>query len=278
MFLRHSQVASMLTLGLILGAPLPGNAGNIFLSGHDPDFHAALGPSATGAQDIIQRGLDFVRSGNTAPILLLESGTDNITLGDHSDSEQGLIASGYTSGSTPGLHYVKLTAAQFATADLSLYSALFVPSDHGGTLTGSDLAALDGRAADIASYLAAGGGLIAFAEDGNRVPAPGSPQPQNYAFVPLSLTSGALEQAETGFKLTSFGVSLGLSASDINGNASHSFFSSTGGLSPVDFDSAGNVISLAGAVVPEPSTALLFAVGIVGISLQRRWRGAATRT
>jgi len=270
MYLRQSSVASMLAVGLILGAALPGSAGNIFLSGHDPDFHALLGPNATGAQDIIDRGLDFVRNGNSAPILLLESGTDNIALGDHSDSEQGLIASGYTSGSTPGNHYVKVTAEQFATADLSLFSALFVPSDHGGTLTGGDLAVLDGRAADIAAYLAGGGGLIAFAEDGDRVPPPGSPQPQNYAFVPLAPTSGALEQAETGFALSPFGASLGLAVSDITGNASHSFFSSTSGLSPIDFDAAGDIISIAGAVVPEPSTGLLFSAGIVVISLQRR--------
>jgi hypothetical protein len=268
----------MLTLALVFGVPLPGNAGNVFLSGHDPDFHALLGSNALGAQDLIERGLSFVRDGDPAPILLLESGTDNLALGDHSDSEQGLIASGYTSGSMPGNHYVKVSADQFATTDLSLYSALFVPSDHGGTLTGSDLAALDGRAADIAAYLAAGGGLIAFAEDGNRVPAPGNPQPQNYAFVPLSLTSGALGQAEAGFTLSPFGTSLGLASTDINGNASHSFFSTTGGLNPVDFDAAGDIISIAGTVVPEPSTALLVGLGLIVAVAALRRRNSVPRS
>ena len=270
MCLRHSRIAWLLTFGLIFGAPQLGHAGNVFLSGHDPDFHALLGSNASGAQDIIERGLDFVRDSNTAPILLLESGTENLALGDHSDSEQGLIASGYTSGSTPGNHYVKVSAAQFATTDLALYSALFIPSDHGGTLTGNDLAALDGRAAAIAAYLAEGGGLIAFAEDGDRVPAPGNPQPQNYGFVPLSLSSGALGQSEVGFLLSPFGASLGLAPTDINGNASHSFFSTTGGLNPVDFDAAGDIISIAGTVVPEPSTALLLGSGLMVVA--RMWR------
>ncbi|HME71254.1 MAG TPA: PEP-CTERM sorting domain-containing protein [Myxococcota bacterium] len=270
MYFRRSWTMSMLIVGLIFGVAVPGKAGNVFLSGHDPDFHALNGANALGAQDLIDKGLDFVRNGNAAPILLLESGTDNIALGDHSDSEQGLIASGYTSGSTPGNHYVKVSAAQFATANLSLYSAVFVPSDHGGTLTGSDLATLDGRAADIAAYLAAGGGLIALAEDGNRVPAPTNPQPQNFAFLPFSVTSGTLEQPETGYTLSPFGASLGLAASDINGNASHSFFSSTGGLSTVDVDAAGNIISIAGAVVPEPSTALLLSAGVLRLAVRRR--------
>src|SRR5215831_15647715 len=51
MCLRHSSIAWALTFGLIFGAPLLGRAGNVFLSGHDPDFHALLGSNASGAQD-----------------------------------------------------------------------------------------------------------------------------------------------------------------------------------------------------------------------------------
>src|ERR1051326_2724605 len=109
-------------------------AGSVFVTGHDPDFHSTQGPNTTGAINIIDQGLNFVRDGSTAPILFLESSTANNSLGDHVDSEAGLQASGYTPGNTSGNHYVKVDATQFASVNLSQYSAIFVPSDHGGSL------------------------------------------------------------------------------------------------------------------------------------------------
>jgi hypothetical protein len=130
-------------LGFVLTLTQTALAGNVFVTGHDPDFHASLGGNAIGAQNIISRALDFARNGNTEPILYIQSNTANNGLGDHTDSEAGLVASGYTAGNTPGNHYVKVNAGQFATASLADYSALFVPSDHGGSLTGDDLEAAD---------------------------------------------------------------------------------------------------------------------------------------
>ncbi len=130
--------------------------GSVFVSGHDPDFHAQNG-NTTGAQHIIDDALAFARNGNTNPILLVETNPNsNIALGDHLDSEQGLIASGYSAGTIPGNHYVRMSAAQFASADLTPFSAIFIPSDHGGSLTGNDLEALDARATDIISYINGG--------------------------------------------------------------------------------------------------------------------------
>ncbi|HEV2447571.1 MAG TPA: hypothetical protein VGS58_16690, partial [Candidatus Sulfopaludibacter sp.] len=83
-----------LALVLLGGVTTPLGAGQIFLSGHDPDFHASLGGNAAGAQTIIQDALAFARNGNTAPILLLETSTANNVLGDHTDSETGLMDSG----------------------------------------------------------------------------------------------------------------------------------------------------------------------------------------
>jgi hypothetical protein len=62
--------------------------GSVFVTGHDPDFHAVQGSNALGAQHIIEDALTFTRNGNTNPILLIESNLNNIALGDHSDSEQ----------------------------------------------------------------------------------------------------------------------------------------------------------------------------------------------
>src|SRR5262245_20333835 len=99
--MRRSFVDGAVALLARCVCPAVSEAGTIFVTGHDPDFHAAVGGNAPGAQHIIQLGLSYVRNGNTAPILVLQTNTTNIGLGDHTDSVQGLIASGYTAGNTP---------------------------------------------------------------------------------------------------------------------------------------------------------------------------------
>jgi hypothetical protein len=68
-------------------------------------------------------------------------------LGDHPDSEQGLIASSYQLEPRREITTQKLNATTFSGMSLatleSTYSAILVPSDHDGTLTEVDLAALD---------------------------------------------------------------------------------------------------------------------------------------
>jgi hypothetical protein len=265
--------------------PIPSLAGQIFLSGHDPDFHASQGLNAPGAQHIIQDSLTFARNGNTAPILLLETSTANLSLGDHADSEQGLIASGYSAASTPGNHYVKVSATQFATTNLSQFSALFIPSDHGGTLTGDDLKALIARSGDILNYLNAGGGLVAFAEDGMRTLSTTSPQPPNFGFLGAVLNASPLGQSESGFTLTAAGAALGLTTSDINGNASHNIFGSSAGFTVVDRDGSGNIVSLdfQGTLsIPEPSSLLMAATaaafGLAAWCCRRRRSASETPT
>jgi len=252
-------------------------AGSVFVSGHDPDFHATGGANTVGAQNLIDLALDFVRNGNNAPILFIQSNTANIGLGDHLDSELGLIASGYTAGSTPGNHYVKENATQFATENLSLYSAIFVPSDHGGTLTGDDLQALNARSTDIIAYVNAGGGLFALAEDGFHTAATDGSTPALFGFLPFLATSAPLTEFENGNTLSPFGVSLGLTPSDINGNFSHNIFTSTGGMTPVDFDAGGEILSLAtrrsigsGGVVPEAGSTILLLSLALGANLALR--------
>jgi hypothetical protein len=119
---------------------------------------------------------------------------------------------------------VTVNATAFATVDLSLFSAIFVPSDHGGTLTGNDLRALDNRGSrhhHVSEQRRRTGRL---AEDGDHQPCNTGPEPQLFGFLPFLVSSTGLKPGETGFTLSAFGTSLGLTVADINNNFSHNFF------------------------------------------------------
>ena len=96
------------------------------------------------------------------------------------------------------------------------------------------------------------------------------------------MTSAKKNQSEVGNTVTPFGASLGLTDNDVNGNASHNVFTSTGGMNVVDKDSQGQILSLGFygfispiGVVPEPGPMELSLVGGTAVYLFRRalrWR------
>ena len=100
--LRSAAVAaSLLAVGLTGAAPA--DAGSVFLTGHDPDFHATLGGNAAGAININTVAIDFVQDPGFNPFtamapkfLFVES---NIAPpAGHTVGKNGILASGYVEG------------------------------------------------------------------------------------------------------------------------------------------------------------------------------------
>ncbi|MGH9663233.1 MAG: hypothetical protein ACRD9L_02275, partial [Bryobacteraceae bacterium] len=98
--------------GKVLNVALPAGAwlsmaglccgGSIFLTGHDPDFHAIVGNNTAGAQHINQDAISFVTdpsfnpfaAGGIEKFLFVESSISPPA--GHVDGINGIIASGYT--------------------------------------------------------------------------------------------------------------------------------------------------------------------------------------
>lgn len=264
-------------LALSLWAAAPAAAGPVFLTGHDPDFHAQ---GSVGAQNLLNAGLSFVTGGaytnTTTKFLWVESFL--APTGGHLVGENGLNAIGLADGT----HYDWVDAAGFATANLSDYEAIAVASSFGGMLTQAELDALIAREADIATFVNAGGGLLALSE---CFPASSfcladtlvGPSPDLFGFLPVAVTSVATAPP---YGLTPAGAAMfpGLTNGDMN-DPTHNSFGVVGGLTVVDTDAngiattlAGNVRITGGGFVPEPATVSLLALSLIGLVAAQRSR------
>ena len=264
-----AAAASLLAL-----ASTSSKAGPVFLTGHDPDFHSQ---TSGGAQNLLNTALKFVTKGTykdgTHKFLWVES-TIAPPAG-HLVGENGLLAIGLTAG----LNFDTATGAQFATVDLSKYTAIAIASDFGGLLTSAEIGALNARSTDIKAFINGGGGLFAAAECGpgfsNCISDLVTSSDKLFGFLPITAVS---TDTVPPYSVTAYGASLGLTNGDVN-DATHNSFASAAGLNIVDLDHAGNPTTLAGNVqiggggfVPEPSSVATFGAGFVALAARARRR------
>lgn len=276
--MRIRDRLALLVLGVVAGlsAVQPVLAGSVFVTGHDPLWHSNFGGNAVGANNLATTGINFARNGSALPFLFIESKTVPVP-GGNAPTVPFLTSSlGFTEG-TDFIHMdgTDLSAlADFRTA-LNGYSAIWVASDHGGMLSAGELAFLNGHSADILDYLNAGGGLFAEAESNATGMIGGTPR---FGFLPFLVSSTDFQTPESGNTVTPFGAGLGLVNTDVNGNFSHNFFASTGGMNPVDLFNGDPKMPLSLAFrgqigvtgVPEASTVLLLGAGLVCLCVVRR--------
>jgi hypothetical protein len=262
--------------GLTIAIAGPATAGSVFVTGHDPIWHANFGGNTVGARNLARTGIEFARNGSTLPFLFIES-TLAVPSGNAYTLPFLTSALNYAAADFVAMNAAALAALPNFRTALNSYSAIVVTSDHGGMLSAGELGFLNAHAADILDYVNAGGGVYAEAESNATGMIGATPR---YGFLPFLVSSTSFQAAETGNTVTAFGAGLGLVNSDVNGNFSHNFFSSTGGMNPVDLFNGNTQMPLTlafrgqltpGGVAPEPGTVLLLAIacGLLILTLRR---------
>lgn len=217
--MRRATFGAVLALAVLAGLSWfsPASAGNIWLTGHDADFHCAFGAQCNH----FGIALDFARQDapdKTKPLLFLDSGTE---LGSAAGSAVAK-ARNTVEGAGVAFPFVVMdpTDAGFAALPLTTasFSAIVIASDStcgGCDNNAADIAAINARTADITDFFNAGGGLVYFSGAANR--------DTYYDSVPIPATAVSVSPP---FSLTPDGVALGLlDPSDTDCCATHNSFS-----------------------------------------------------
>ena len=270
------RLLSALAVSAALAFASSANAGLVYLTGHDPDFHSQ---DAIGGKNQLNVALNYVTGGSynngTTKFLWVESNLPATS--GHRIGFDGLAAIGVGAGNVD-----RVNAAGLAGVNFGAYSAIVVASTFGGMLTSAEINALIARSGDIANFVNAGGGLAAFAEcfqtavcDGSNTAAPTT----LFGYLPITVTSVTTVAP---YFVTPLGASLGLTNADVSECCTHNSFGATGGLGVVDRDQNGIATTLAGNVqitgggftptIPEPATWGLMLLGFGGLGAMLRWR------
>ena len=222
--------------GGMAGTPEVG--GRVFLTGHDPDFHAQGEP---GAVNLFRIALNYVTSDTaddgpnpTTKFLWVESRIAPPQRPFHRIGELGLTALGLTLGDD----YDRANAAELPSVNFEDYTAIAVASSYGGLLTRAELDALIARSDDIKEFVNGGGGLFASSECfpcGANLLA-GATLPDLFGYVPVDVVS---IPPVLPYVVQPFGTDLGLVNGDVN-SPTHNSFADSADLNIVDIDNNGN--------------------------------------
>jgi hypothetical protein len=237
-------VTAAMSLASVAPSATATGPGGVFVTGHDPDFHTLAGGNSPGARNIIRRAVEFVTGGHPSPHILLVSSAITPPAG-HRSSIAGvhMVYPSITVAGAPDPVNLGAGLLDLSTVDFSAFDAVIVASDFGGVLRQAELDVLNARSPELLNYVNNGGGLVAFAESdsGARL----TPAGGHFDFLPFLVSEVQLNQSEVGFSVTPFGLSLGLTNADVNGNASHNVFLNSGGMEVVNVDAGGRIMSLA---------------------------------
>src|SRR5438309_10644556 len=113
---RHRLLGLALVLALAFVAPTTAFAGKIFITGHDPDYHAQ---GSAGAKELLETGLNYVTNGtwNTgSKFLWVESFLP--ATGGHLVGEHALTGA---LGLVQGTNFDWVDGAGFSSVNLSNY-------------------------------------------------------------------------------------------------------------------------------------------------------------
>ena len=187
--------------------------GNLWVTGHDADLHCSQDGAAC---HYLQVAVTFVMGGSKLQLLALDHGTQVATAISKAFGSSAPAVT--TVDPRTGFEALPLLDSQ----GKPLYSAIIIASDitcgpgdpppfcDNNTLTSTpDSDAINARTSDIATFFKAGGGILALAGANNIS--------VYYNFLPVSLTAIAVSPPDGspgGFKLTSVGLSLGLTEGD----------------------------------------------------------------
>ena len=265
----------------LLATASAANAGKVYLTGHDPDFHAQ---GQLDGQIQLGVALNYVTGGtyNDGSTKFLWVESNNAPDGSHRVGFNGLSFVGVGAGNVD-----RVDAAGFGSVNLSNYSAIVVASSFGGMLTTAEINAMIARSTDIANFINAGHGLAAFSEcsgAGACVDSNITAGTNLFGYLPITVTS---VNTIAPYHATLFGQSLGLTDAILSDCCTHNSFSAIGGLNVVDYDSQtpGVATTLAGDVhvgsgslggVPEPAIWAMMLIGFGGLGAMLRRRRART--
>ena len=242
--------AAAATMLLTSAGVAPAAPGGVFVTGHDPDFHAHLGGNAVGAQHIIQRAVAYTTHGHPSPSMLLVTSLTDGGHG-HSDPQLGVTAAGFT------FHVADYGsgrdgALDLHTVDFEDYDVVLVASDFGGWLSQLELDALNARGDDVRAFVNRGGGLVALSESGleNNLTTR-----NRFDFLPFLIVGVPSQPSPYGHTLEKTGLDMGLTTADIDGNQDHTYFTQYTGMEVVDRYSDGQVASVATQLYVTPGGA-----------------------